>query len=402
MKWSEGGQSTPNIGRPPGPAVPPSFLELFFDLAFILVFAQLSHDLVKSLTWHGAFETLVLLLTTWWVWVLTVWVTDLFNPRLPKIQMMVILIMLGVMLMALVMPTAFETRALFFAGGYLAIHIARDGLLIPATRANRTVQARSIRVIFWHGLTSPLWIGGAFAHGGTQLALWSAALVIEYVSATYGWPTPGLGRTALAARIFAGPHLHERHLQILVIAIGEMVLGVGLRVVGSPFAFESVAAAAAAFVGALLVFLIYVNRVRELVAGPSITLLEQTRRGILMSHSHLVMVAGIVVLAAAADLAARDPLQRESVAWTIAVSGGPALFLLGSSLFDLVVRRSFRPRLVGMAVLLAMIPVLHELPMFAVLALIDVVLAATLVTELAVAGPRSSSPRAHATDGRSS
>ncbi|MEU7801586.1 low temperature requirement protein A [Micromonospora arborensis] len=402
MKWLRLGQSTSAIGRPPGQAAPPSFLELFFDLAFILVFAQLSHDLVQNLTWDGAFETFILLLTAWWAWVLTVWVTDLFNPRLPKIQIMVIAIMLGVMVMALVMPTAFETRALFFAGAYLAIHVARDGVLIPATRANRTVQARSVRVIFWHGLTSPLWIGGAIAQGHTQLVLWAVALVIEYVSATYGWPTPGLGRTALAARIFAGPHLHERHLQILVIAIGEMILGVGLRVVGGPFAFESVAAAVAAFVGALLVFQIYINRVRELVAGPSITLLEQTRRGILMSHSHLVMVAGIVVLATAADLAARDPLDRENVAWTIAVAGGPALFLLGSSLFDLVVRRSFRPRLIGMFVLLAITPALHMLPMFAVLILIDVVLATTLVVELAVAPPRSASPTAQTAGGWSS
>ncbi|RKR89638.1 low temperature requirement protein LtrA [Micromonospora pisi] len=402
MKWPRDGHLIPAIRRPPGETAPPSFLELFFDLAFILVFAQLAHELVQNLTWHGAFEMVLLLLAAWWVWVLTVWLTDLFNPRLPKIQLLVILIMLGVMAMALVMPTAFEARALFFAGAYLAIHVARDGFLIPATRVNRTVQARSIRVIFWHGLTSPLWIGGAIAHGDIQLVLWAAALVIEYVSATYGWPTPGLGRTELASRIFTGPHLYERHRQIFVVALGEMILSVGLRVVGGPLPTESVAAAGAAFVGALLVFQIYINRVRELIAGPSIVLLEQIRRGILMSHSHLVMVAGVVVMAVAADLAARDPLQKENVAWTVCIAAGPALFLFGSSLFDLLVHRSFRPRLIGMLVLLAMTPALHLLPMFAVLILIDVVLAATLVVELAVAHPRSLSPGAQVAGGRGS
>ncbi|MEE6258400.1 low temperature requirement protein A [Plantactinospora sonchi] len=385
-------QSIPTIRRPRGSVEPPSFLELFFDIAFIIVFAQLSQELTQHLTGEGAFETVLLLLTAWWVWVLTVWLTDLFNPRLSKIQVVTILIMLGVMLMALVMPTAFETRGLYFAGAYLAIHVVRDGFLIPSTRVNRTVQARSIRVIFWHGLTSPLWIGGAIAGGDTQLVLWSAALVIEYVSATDGWPTPRLGRTELASRIFAGPHLYERHRQIFVVALGEMILSVGLRVLPVGLATESVAAAAAAIVGALLVFQIYINRARELLAGASIGLLAQVRRGILMSHSHLVMVAGVVVMAAAADLAVHDPLRREEVAWTICVVAGPTLFLLGSALFDLVVHRSFRPRLIGMLVLLATVPALHVLPMYAALVLIDVVLAVTLVVEVTVAYRRPVAP----------
>ncbi|MEO3815214.1 low temperature requirement protein A [Plantactinospora sp. B24E8] len=110
MKRRRVGQSVPAIRRPPGEAEPPSFLELFFDLAFIVVFAQLSQELAGNLSWRGAFEMVLLLLTAWWVWVLTVWLTDLFNPRLSKIRLVTILIMFGVLLMALVMATAFETR----------------------------------------------------------------------------------------------------------------------------------------------------------------------------------------------------------------------------------------------------------------------------------------------------
>jgi low temperature requirement protein LtrA len=401
MKVGGSDRSVPEIRRPPGENAPPSFLELFFDLAFIFAFTQLSHELVQELNWRGAFQMVLLLLTVWWIWVLTVWVTDLFNPRVPQLQLLVIVIMLGVLLMALAIPTAFETRGLFFVGAYLAIHVVRDGFLIPQTRVDRAVQARSIRVIFWHGLTSPLWIGGAIAHGDIQLVLWAAALVIEYVSATYGWPTPRLGRTALAARIFTGPHLYERHRQIFVVALGEMILSVGLRVVAGGLSTESVVAAGAAFVGALLVFQIYINRARELIAGPSIALLEQVRRGILMSHSHLAMVVGVVVMAVAADLATKSPLRQEEVAWTVAAAAGPALFLFGSSLFDLVIHRSFRPRLTGALVLIVMTPALHVLPMFAVLILIDVVLTVTLAVELAVTRPRSRARGAPAAGGRS-
>ena len=181
-----------------------------------------------------------------------------------------------------------------------------------------------------------------------------------------------------------------------------MVLSVGLRVVADEHATENVAAAGAAFVGALLIFQIYLNRAKELIAGPSIALVEQVRRGILMSHSHLVMIAGVVVMVVAANMAAQDPLRKENLAWTVSIAAGSALFLLGSSLFDLVVHRLSRPRFIGMLVLLAMVPALHALPMFAALILVDVVFAVVLVVELAVARPRSLAPGASVPGGRSS
>jgi low temperature requirement protein LtrA len=55
--------------RKPGSPQWATFLELFFDLVFVLALTQLSRGLIQHLTWTGPFQTLVLL-AVWWVWAL--------------------------------------------------------------------------------------------------------------------------------------------------------------------------------------------------------------------------------------------------------------------------------------------------------------------------------------------
>ncbi|MBM0230246.1 hypothetical protein DKT69_34540 [Micromonospora sicca] len=72
-----------------------TFLELFFDLVFVLALAQLSRGLAEDLGWSGALRTLVLLGALWWVWSSTAWLTDRTDPQRPVIQALVIATMTG-------------------------------------------------------------------------------------------------------------------------------------------------------------------------------------------------------------------------------------------------------------------------------------------------------------------
>jgi low temperature requirement protein LtrA len=165
-----------------------------------------------------------MLLAVWWVWVLIVWLTDLFDPRLPIIQNLVVVAAVGVIVIATAMPYAYLRRGLVFVLAYFAIHLARHAVVIPATRVNREIQARSIRVAFWLGVSAVPWLAGAFTGSLARLLLWALAVVISYGSARIGWPTPGLGRTDPADRIFNARHLAERHRQIIIVAFGELIL----------------------------------------------------------------------------------------------------------------------------------------------------------------------------------
>ncbi|RKN52768.1 low temperature requirement protein A [Micromonospora costi] len=355
--------------------------------------SRLAAGLAEDLTVPGAAETAVLLMAAWWVWVLTAWLTDLFNPRLPIIQATVLAVMFGALVMAIAVPQAFDRYGWLFVVAYFAIHIVRDAVLIPGTRVNRPIQARSIRVFFWFVVTSVPWVAGALVSGTARLALWALAVVVDLGSARIGWPTPRLGRTELASQIFTGLHLSERHREIFVIALGELVLTVGLGLADSGFEAARVTASAVAFASVVLLFRLYFHRVEQLLAPSGVTTVERVRPGTATSYSHLVMVAGVLLISTGASTVIERPLGAVPPAWVVAILGGPALFLLGSCLFDGVLTgRVLWSRVLGIVLLGAVAPAMTLLPPLAVLVAANVVLLLVLVGE--AAAPRSRLVRA--------
>ncbi|MBQ1038434.1 MULTISPECIES: low temperature requirement protein A [Micromonospora] len=386
----------PRILRRRGEPEYPTFLELFFDLVYIFMFSRLAASLAADLTIRGALQTAVLLLAAWWVWVLTAWLTDLFNPRLPIIQATVLLVMLGTLLMAIATPYAFGRYGWLFVGAYFGIHLVRDAVLIPGTRVNRPIQARSIRVFFWFGVTVAPWVAGVFVDETARLVLWSLAVAVDLGSARFGWPTPRLGRTELASQIFTGVHLSERHRAIFIVALGELILSIGMGLAGSGFTAGQVATSAVAFVSAVLLFQLYFQRVQRILAPPSVATVERVRPGTSTSYSHLVMVAGVVVVSASTLTVIDQPSGRAPVELMAAILGGPALFLLGSVLFDAVVTgRMLWSRVLAIVVLGAlMAPATFLLPPLAALVLANLVLLLTLVGEGLAARDRRRAPAA--------
>ena len=72
-----------------------TYAELLFDLVFVFAVTQVSHTLLSHFTPLGAVETTLLLLSVWWVWVYTSWVTNWLNPELTPVRVLLFLLMLG-------------------------------------------------------------------------------------------------------------------------------------------------------------------------------------------------------------------------------------------------------------------------------------------------------------------
>ncbi|MFK3983220.1 low temperature requirement protein A [Micromonospora sp. NPDC050397] len=380
----------PRILRRPDDPPYPTFLELFFDLVYIFLISRIAGQLAANPSPGNAARMAVMLLAAWWVWVLTAWLTDLFNPQKPIIQLAVLLCMFGTLVMAVTAPHAFGSHGWVFVLAYFGIHVVRDSVLIPGTRVNRDIQARSIRVFFWFGVTLPLWVAGAFVEGSVRLVLWAVAVLVDLGSARLGWPTPRLGRTELASQIFTGSHLSERHRQIFIIALGELILTIGIQLGLSRFETGPVVACAVAFTGAVVLFHLYFQRVRQLLAPANVSLVERIRPGILTSYCHLVMVAGVVVMSASNTIVIREPFGTASTNLIVLILGGPALFLLGGSLFDLLATgRLLRSRAIAIVVLGAVGPAMVPLSPLLVMAVANSVLLLTLVAEMTLGGTRN-------------
>jgi len=187
-----------------------------------------------------------------------------------------------------------------------------------------------------------------------QLPLWCAALVVDYVSASTGFRTPGLGPAPIERWDLTGPHIAERAALFVLIALGESFLVTGFAFVAKETSAASIVTMVSAFVAAAAMWWIYFDH-GERMGSEAIA--RSTTPGRLArtayTYVHLAVIAGIVVMSVA-DKAMLSHPEEASVPGTLAILGGPALFLVGTVLFRFVLERRWLPtQLAGIGALVA-------------------------------------------------
>jgi low temperature requirement protein LtrA len=375
---SGGGQI--GLVRDPRQASGATFLELFFDLAFVFAFTRLSQELHKEVSWYGVWDTLVSLLALWWVWSTTVWLTERLDPERLLTQLVVIVIMFWALVIAAAVPDAFEGHGTVFAIGYVTVQLVRGLFMLVALRGHPLYRS-TLRSLAWTAASGVLWVIGGPVDRHIQEPLWTVAVIVDYVAAGLGWPLPGKGRATHFNLPVGSEHLAERYRQFLIIALGDMVLVTASTFSVGGLTADRWAAFISAFITTVLFWRIYIYRAGELL-GHAIAAADQpTRSSQATSYAHLVMVIGIVLTTVANELTIDHPFGGGHVASTVVVVAGPAVFLLGRALFELTVfGRMSRARLTGIALILALFPLAQLVPLVATTTLVDLVLLAVAVT----------------------
>jgi low temperature requirement protein LtrA len=369
-----------------------TFLELFFDLAFVFALLQLSHELIGHLNWNGALQTLVLLLAVWWIWFTTAWLTNRLDPQRPAVQLLVIATLVGSLVLAAALPEAFGRQGLLFAGAYVAMHIGRSLFIVLAIHGDE-MQRGAMRVLFWSGVSAVPWIAGALTHGMTQGALWTLAVAVDYTAFALRFPTPRLGRLPASEVPIVAEHLAERYRQFFIIALGELILVTGLAFTGGGFAIDRTGAFLVSITTTVLLWRIYIYRAGEVLSAAIAAAGDPFRLGQWATYAHLVMVAGIVVTAVGDELIIAHPLGHTQPATVGVILGGPALFLTGRSGFEYAVfARVSWDRPIGLLVLAALTPVMLLLPPLLVALTATVVLAGIAICDAASTRGRPPEP----------
>jgi low temperature requirement protein LtrA len=339
-----------------------AFLELFFDLAYIFAFAQLSNYLIGHLDWPGAGRTLVLLLPLWWVWTGTSWITDTFDPDRSTVQLHVILVMVGILVMAVAVPHAYDTTRGVFAGVYVVVQVGAAVYYVVITRHGPD-QRPNVRALFWSSVSAVPWIAGSFASGTVGEGLWAFAAVVDYVAPRLRWPTPFMGRMWPDEFRPAGEHVSERYRQFFIIALGETILTSGLALSHSGFSAARTAAFLIAFATTALMARIYIYRAGELMEAVITRAPEPLRPGQRAAFAHLVMAAGVVLVAAGDEVVIAHPLGHPRATWVALILSGPATFLAGRAGLDQTVfARVSWSRVSGLAALAVVSPAMLFAP----------------------------------------
>ena len=312
-------------------------IELFFDLVYVFAVTQLSHRLLEHLTPLGALETAILLFAVWQAWINTTWIATWFSPEKDQVRAVLVAVMLGSLVISATIPQAFEGRDLPFAVTYAVLSVGRNIFVIANTGEDPGLRRNFQRIFLWGSAASALWVAGAFAEDTTRLAIWLAAVAIEYAGPAAGFVVPRLGRSTTEDwSTIAGGHLAERCQLFIILALGESILVTGRTVASLPFDAVTAAAFVAAFLGSVGLWWIYFDKSAE-DAGKEIE--ESDDPGRLgrsaYTYFHVPMVAGVIVTAVGDELVIVHPSGSADASTVATILGGPALFLLGHALFKL-------------------------------------------------------------------
>jgi low temperature requirement protein LtrA len=312
-----------------------TYVELFFDLVFVFAVTQLSHALLGHLTPLGVVHAILLMMAVWWVWIYTSWVTNWLDPERTPVRLMLFALMLAGLVLSTSIPQAFGSRGLAFAGAYAFMQVGRCLFMLWALRGNSPGNYRNfLRITAWLSVAGAFWIAGGFAEGGWRLGLWLTALVIEYISPSAGFWTPGLGRSTTADWDISGAHMAERCALFIIIALGESILLTGATFAGLPWTATTVAAFLVAFLGSIAMWWIYFNIGAER-ASRNIAASGDPGRVARFSYTylHLPLVAGIIVAAVGDELVLAHPTGHTDAKTAEILIGAPALYLLGNLMF---------------------------------------------------------------------
>jgi low temperature requirement protein LtrA len=311
------------------------WVELFFDLVFVFSVTQLSHLLLADLTWNGAAEATFLMLAVWVAWMWTTWAMNWLDTRHAAVRVLLFVLMAAGLVLSAAIPEAFEERALAFALAYVVIQNVRTLFTVFALRGgHHNEYVNFIRIEIWLAFASIFWIAGAFAEGEGRWAWWIAALAIDVFAPWVRFWVPRLGSSAVSDWSVDPSHIAERCGLFVIIALGESVIMTGAAFAELQWDSMNAAGFASAFIGTLAMWWVYFATTAE---EASELFERRTDPGALAraayTYAHIPIIAGIILTALGDELVLAHPVGHMETNVAMVLSGGPAIFLLGSGLF---------------------------------------------------------------------
>jgi low temperature requirement protein LtrA len=351
-------------------------LELFFDLVYVLALTQCTALMAQDPTWEGLVKGLLVLGVMWWSWVGYAWLTSVVDPEEGTVRLAMFAAMAAFLVVALCVPGAFGDEALLLACAYFVVRFAQVGLFVIASRDDPGLRHSVAGLAVSTGIGTGLLVLASFLDGVPQGAVWALALARDMggpmLIDSSGW------------RLEPG-HFAERHGLIVIIALGESIVAIG---VGAEHGIDAgiVVAAVLGVVVAGALWWLYFDVValvaeRRLRNAPEGRVRNEIARDS-FSYLHFPMIAGIVLLALGLKKTLAhvgDPLELVPAT---ALLGGTAIYLLAHVAFRWRnVHRFSWQRLIVAAALFALIPAAVELPALATLAILGAALVALIVYE---------------------
>ena len=296
-------------------------LELFFDLVFVFAFTQVTTVLSDNPTWSGLGHGLLILGVLWWAWASYAWLTNTVDPDVGAVWGAMLVAMAAMFVAALTVPDAFGSHGVLFGVAFLIVSAMQLTLYALSARGDPDLFAAILRVAPSTLLGAALIIIAGFVEGGLKPMLWLAALAVGYLGPLLGGMSGWRVQPA---------HFVERHGLIVIIAIGESLIAIGLGESVSGISTGVIVAAVLGFAVATSFWLAYFDfftiRAQQMLSDRSGVERVALARDV-YTYLHLPMVAGIVLFAFGMKATLADVDGELATIPALGLCGGPALYL---------------------------------------------------------------------------
>ena len=374
------------MAQPPERVERVTTLELFFDLVFVFTITQLTAVISDDPSTRGLLRVVLMLGVIFWMYGGYAWMTNAVATDRAARRLLLLGGMAGFLVLALAVPRAFSEGDIAFGVAYLVVVGIHTGLYSRTSESGTTRAV--IRLAPFNLASAVLVLAAVVVEGTAAYALWAVAFGLE-------WFTPRLAGTG-GFRI-APAHFVERHGLVVIVALGESIVAIGIGAGGLPV---DLALASVAVLGLLLAACLWwayfggddTRAERALAAVPD------DRRGWVaiqaFGYCHLGMLLGIITLAAGLKDAIGHAFDPLDLPHALLLSGGVALFLVADAQFRHTLHlgpSTFRAAAATLA--LATIPLGLTTSALTQLTVLVLLLAGSLLLESRVAMPAGRQPR---------
>ncbi|MGH2663436.1 MAG: low temperature requirement protein A [Actinomycetota bacterium] len=351
-------------------------LELFFDLVFVFAITQVTGFLADHPTWAGLLRGLLLLGPLWWAWAAYAWLTNTLNPEEGGVRLAVFGAMGAMLIVSLAVPNALGSDGVIFGVAYFIVRAFHMVLYVIAGWGDRDLLAAVLRILPTSILGPVLLVIAGFLDGTERLTLWGAALAIDYLGVLVG---------QMRGWRVSPEHFVERHGLVMIIALGESFVAIGVGAAGLTL---DVALIAAALLGITVAASLWWSYFDWVVFVSQARLAEATgsERAVLArdmySYLHLPMVAGIVLFAFGLKTTLTHVHEPLPTIPALGLCGGVALYFLAHVAVRFRISRTLgHGRPVASILLLGMIPLAMAVPALAAVGVVAAVCAALIAYE---------------------
>jgi low temperature requirement protein LtrA len=301
-------------------------LELFFDLVFVFTITQLTTVLVTDPTPRGVLQVVLMLGVIWWMYGGYAWLTNAVAPHGTGRRLLLLGGMAGFLILALAIPRAFVGGGAAFGLAYLVV-VGVHAVLFTRTSSESAVRA-ILRTAPFNIVSAVLILAAGLVGGPLEYGLWALAFALE-------WVTPSLAKTE--GFEIGAAHFVERHGLVVLVAIGESVVAIGIGAADLPIDAALVAVAVLGLLLNACLWWTYFGGDDDVRAEHALAHAPAARQPTLALHAfgywHLPLLFGIITIAAGLKKATgllSGPLQ---VADALELAAGVAIFLVANAFF---------------------------------------------------------------------